>query len=174
MPQRRVLLPGHVHHIIARGHRQQMVFVTDACRYAYLRDLHSLAAQTRVAVHAWCLMSNHVHLLLATDQDPFEIAILVKRLHARATGRWNRANKCKGTLWDGRYVSRVITTEDYLFRCCKYIERNPVSAGMVDKPEDYHWSSYRTRMGLATGWTLAIDEGFLARRDDYRKWVEAG
>ena len=143
----RVVLPNYPHHIVQRGHNRQVTF---AERSDFARDLATLREfkqEYGIKVYAYCLMTNHVHLLLAPS-DPTGIARLMKRLAGRQTRHHNRLEGRSGTLWEGRYKSSLVQREDYLLACCRYIELNPVRARMVAVPQDYPWSSCRYHSGL--------------------------
>lgn len=124
-------------------------------------------------------MTNHVHLLLA-PREPTGIGRLMKRLAARQTRHHNRLEGRSGTLWEGRYKSSLVSRDDYLLACCRYIELNPVRARMVAMPQDYLWSSCRYRLGAETAEWLDLDPCYLAlgdseteRRDRYRSFLKA-
>ena len=143
----RIILPRHPHHVVQRGHNRQAVFVDDGDYESYLSTLHEFKNECGVRVLSFCLMTNHVHLLLAPEESG-GIGMLMKRLAGRHTRRHNRLEGRRGTLWEGRYKSSPVQSDNYLLACCRYIELNPVRARMVSSAEDYRWSSYRTRMGL--------------------------
>jgi putative transposase len=119
-----------------------------------------------VKVYAYCLMMNHVHLLLAPGESTAELGRLMKALAARATRYRNRLEGRSGTLWESRYKSSVVQSDSYLLACSRYIELNPVRARMVADVADYAWSSYRSRVGDESGgcW-LDADPCFLALGD---------
>ena len=176
----RVLIAHHPHHIVQRGHSRQAVFAEDSGRQAYLEDLHEKKTELGVQVHAYCLMSNHIHLLLTPGEDVDAVSRLMKEVARRATRRWNVCKQRSGSLWESRFKSSMVQTERYLLACCRYIELNPVRAGMVVRAEDYRWSSYRGRMGLATDSILDLDVIYLAlgesdvhRRSAYRHYIES-
>ncbi|AQV96384.1 transposase [Cupriavidus necator] len=147
MPRKaRVVLPNCPHHIVQRGHNRQAVFADPSDFERYLADLRELKDAFGIKVHAFCLMTNHVHLLLAPPEDSAALAQLMKRLAGRMTRYRNRIERRTGTLWEGRYKSSAVQTDAYLLACCRYIELNPVRAGMVARPAEYFWSSYRLRM----------------------------
>ena len=100
-----------------------------------------------VKVYAYCLMTNHVHLLLCPGEEVAAMSRLMKALAARATRYRNRVEGRSGTLWEGRYKSSPVQTETYLLACTRNIELNPVRARMVPVAGDYAWSSYRQRIG---------------------------
>jgi putative transposase len=116
--------------------------VSDADRGLYLAMLEEAASRFPCTVHAYVLMSNHVHLLMS----PLEVAgpsLLMQNLGQRYVQAFNRRHARTGTLWEGRFRSCVVDSEEYLFRCHQYIEMNPVRAGMVANPREYAWSSHR-------------------------------
>ncbi|OZI47988.1 transposase [Bordetella genomosp. 5] len=169
---------AHVpHHIVQRGHRRQTIFAGDDDYRAYLDDLDEKRQELDVQVHAYCLMTNHVHLLL-TPSEPAALAKLMKEVSRRATRRWNVRIGATGTLWESRYKSSAVQTELYLLACIRYIELNPVRAGMVTAAEDYRWSSHRARMGTASMGFLNFHPVYLAlgrdeaeRRRVYREYI---
>lgn len=147
MPRRaRIVLQGHPHHVVQRAHRRQPIFTDEADCLPYLNDLQRERRRLQVAVYAWCLMPNHVHLLLAPLHDCRALPQIMGKLAGGAGRRFNHRHGLSGTLWESRYYSSVIETEEYFWECCRYIELNPVRAGIVDRPEQYPWSSYRARM----------------------------
>ncbi|MCP5139747.1 MAG: transposase [Chromatiales bacterium] len=145
----RLLVPGFPHHIVQRGHNCNAVFIEPRDYAYYLANLHEWKQRYEVEVHAWCLMTNHVHLVLTPRQPDKGISDLMRRLAGRQSRYVNRLERRLGTLWCGRFHSSVIDTDAYLLACLRYVELNPVRAGMVDHPADYAWSSHRERMGLS-------------------------
>lgn len=145
----RVVVPNYPHHVVQRGHNRQVVFASDADCRCYLENLRELRDAFGIRVHAYCLMTNHVHLLLTPGEEVAALGQLMKALAARTTRHRNRLEGRSGTLWESRYRSSPVQTDQYLLACCRYIELNPVRAGMVGEPGAYWWSSYRARMGLA-------------------------
>jgi putative transposase len=143
----RVILPGYPHHIVQRGHNRQVVFAEPRDYLYYLNTLKVWKSEYEVRLYAYCLMTNHAHLIMEPVNDA-AIGQLMKRLAGRQTRYVNRLESRRGTLWEGRYKSSPIDTDNYLLACCRYVELNPVRARMVSKPEDYCWSSYRERLGL--------------------------
>ena len=140
--QPRYALPDVPQHIIQRGNNRQPVFFhADDYRF-YLACLTEAAATYGSAVHAYVLMTNHVHVLL-TPRQPTSIAKVMQALGRRYVQYINTTYQRTGTLWEGRYRASLIETEPYLLACYRYIELNPVRAGMVHRPEDYPRSSYR-------------------------------
>lgn len=137
----RLKLPNTPLHIIQRGNNRSVCFGSDEDCCFYLNHLAETSVKVGVAVHAYVLMTNHVHLL-ATPQDADGVSQLMKRLGQRYVQYFNRAYQRTGTLWEGRFRSCVVGEEDYFLACHRYIEMNPVRAGMVAHPGEYRWSSY--------------------------------
>ena len=149
MPRRaRLVVPHHPHHIIQRGHNRQVLFAEPDDYHYYLSNLKTYKTDYEIKVFAYCLMTNHVHLLLQPDDDPDALGQFMKRVAARQTRYVNRLEGRSGTLWESRYKSSPVETEAYLLACLRYIELNPVRARLVAQPEDYPWSSYRHHVGL--------------------------
>lgn len=144
----RVVIPEYPHHIVQRGHDRKAVFATECDYHYYLDTLATFKGEYGVEVYAYCLMTNHVHLLLAPC-DYKGLGQLMKRLAGRQTRYRNKLERRTGTLWESRYKSSLVDAEEYLLSCVRYIELNPVRAGMVADPGDYPWSSYRARTGVA-------------------------
>jgi len=128
-------------HIIQRGNNRSACFYTEE---DYRRYLDTLADQSRrfgCAIHAYVLMTNHVHLLL-TPARPDSASLMMKHLAQRYVQYVNRTYRRSGTLWEGRFRSCLTQSEDYVLDCYRYIELNPVRASMVRHPRDYRWSSF--------------------------------
>ena len=143
MPRRpRLTLPHVPLHLIQRGNNRQLCFAVEEDYRRYLDWLKEYADKTGCRIHAYVLMTNHVHLLVSAERGeaPGE---LMKALGQRYVQYYNRTYRRSGTLWEGRYRSCLTQTEEYLLACQRYIELNPVRAGMVQHPADYRWSSYR-------------------------------
>lgn len=141
MPRiRRLDPPGIPRHIVQRGNNRQACFFRDYDRTTYLSLLAKFAEAYGCRVHAYVLMSNHVHLL-ATPESKGAIAGMMQSLGRDYVRHVNRMQGRSGTLWQGRYFSSPVDNERYLLACHRYIELNPVRAGMVAKPERYRWSS---------------------------------
>lgn len=140
--QPRLRLPNTPLHLIQRGNNRCACFASDEDCCFYLDLLTEIGNKVGVAVHAYVLMTNHVHLLV-TPQDADGVSQLMKRLGQRYVQYFNRAYQRTGTLWEGRFRSCLVGEEMYFLGCHRYIEMNPVRAGMVKFPEEYRWSSYR-------------------------------
>ena len=143
MPRpRRLVLPSVPLHIIQRGNNRNPCFTHQNDYLVYLDMLRECALDSGCAVHAYVLMSNHVHLLLSPD-DGASVSTMMRRLGQRYVQYFNRRHARTGTLWEGRFRSCLIQDDRYFLICHRYIELNPVRACMVDAPADYPWSSHR-------------------------------
>ena len=143
MPRRpRLNLPEVPLHVIQRGNNRQACFFAEEDYRFYLHWLGEGAEKYGCEIHAYVLMTNHVHLLL-TPRKANGASQLMQSLGRRYVQYINRTYKRSGTLWEGRFKASLINAEEYLLRCQCYIELNPVRAGMVQDPSEYRWSSYR-------------------------------
>jgi putative transposase len=153
MPRRhRILLDDVPLHIVQRGHNREPCFFAEEDYHTYLHWLGEALREHEAALHAYVLMTNHVHLLL-TPRRADRVPRLVISLGRRYVQYINRSYRRTGTLWDSRYKSSVVQAETYFLLCQRYIELNPVRAAMVDDPAHYRWSSYRV---LALGEASSI------------------
>src|SRR5450756_108786 len=143
MPRRpRVHIDGIPLHIVQRGHNRQPCFFAEEDYHTYLHWLNEALRKEHCALHAYALMTNHVHLLL-TPQEAKAIPKLIIALDRRYVQYINTTYRRTGTLWDSRYKSSLIQAETYLLSCQRYIELNPARAAMVSDPAHYRWTSYR-------------------------------
>jgi putative transposase len=138
----RFVIPGQPQHVILRGNNRTEIFCTDADYQFYLEKLQLACKAHDCDLHAYVLMTNHVHLLITphTEQSLAKAMQMVGRYYVQY---FNYCYKRTGTLWEGRYKATLIDSETYLLTCMRYIELNPVRAGMVAHPSEYPWSSYR-------------------------------
>ena len=150
MPRRpRIQLDGVPLHIVQRGHHREPCFFAEEDYASYLHWLGEALAETQCALHAYVLMTNHVHLLL-TPKKAEAVPRLIMSVGRRYVQFINRAYGRTGALWDSRYKSSVIQADTYLLTCQRYIELNPVRAAMVSDPAHYRWTSYRRNaLGVA-------------------------
>lgn len=138
----RYVLPGQPQHVIQRGNNRSVTFFAEEDYSFYRECLKEACDKHGCAVHAYVLMTNHVHLLLTPD-NPSSIAKTMQSVGRRYVQYVNYTYRRTGTLWEGRYKATLIDSEQYLLTCSRYIELNPVRAGIVAHPGDYPWSSYR-------------------------------
>jgi putative transposase len=180
MPRRpRINLPDHPQHIVQRGHNREACFFADEDYLFYLHWLREGMKKYGCVVHAYVLMTNHVHLLL-TPQRPDAISRLMQSLNRRYAQYVNRVYRRSGSIWEGRFKASLIQAEEYLLTCYRYIELNPVRADMVCDPSEYRWSSYRWH-GLGVSNELITDHPLYAalgtdeetRRSAYRALFRA-
>jgi putative transposase len=153
----RLILPGLPHHVTQRGNYRQDVFYRDEDRQTYLHMLKEYSRHYETAIQAFCLMSNHVHLLV-TPQDHDGLPRLLQRLHSEHAKALHWRLQRKGHLWHARYGS-VVLDEDHFWTAMAYVEQNPLRAGLVKAAGDWRWSSAAAHLKDA-------DEGWL----DFSKW----
>ena len=175
-----MIVPGVAVHVVQRGNNRADCFADDADCRVYLANLRALAPRAGCDVHAYCMMTNHVHLLL-TPQLARACSGLMKDLGQRYTQYFNRRHGRSGTLWEGRFRSCMVESSRYVLACYRYIELNPSRARMVDHPSDYHWSSYAVNAGMRSDPLLTPHCEYLAiagestsRHTAYRSLVEEG
>jgi putative transposase len=142
----RLAVAGLPHHVIQRGHNHQPVFLDDEDRQAYLAALREAAANLRVLVHGYVLMPDHVHLLLTPPQAA-DLSALMQAIGRRYVAGFNRRHARAGTLWDGRFRACVLEPESHLLEALRYLEQNPVRAGLVPVAADWPWSSAAHHLG---------------------------
>ena len=156
MPRKlRVIAPEWPVHIVQRGSDRMNCFREERDYLVYLAILRQMAEKTVCAVHAYCLMTNHVHLLV-TPTAASSCSMLMKGLAQRYSYYFNHEYGRTGPLWEGRFRSCVIDDSRYALACHRYIEANPVRARMVRHPADYRWSSYPANAGLATAGLVSV------------------
>ena len=140
----RVVVPNFPHHITQRGSRNQKVFFTEADRRNYVAILKEEITKHQVEIWAYCLMDNHVHFI-AVPQNQEDIAKVFREAHKRYARMINQREGWRGHLWQERFHSFVMD-EKYLYAAVRYVEKNPVKAKLVERPEDYLWSSAKARI----------------------------
>jgi len=142
MPRRpRMYLPGYPYHVVQRGNNREACFLSTDNYQSYLAFLAQSLARYDTQLHAYVLMTNHVHLLL-TPSTVDGISKTMKDLASRYAYALNKTHNRSGTIWEGRHKASIVQADSYLLSCYRYIELNPVAAGMITKPEEYRWSSY--------------------------------
>ena len=182
MPRKaRILVPNCPHHVVQRGHNRQVVFLADEDYQFYLDNLKEWKQRLGIKLYAWCLMTNHIHLVVEPGDDARTVSELMKRLAGRQAAFVNKQEKRSGALWEGRFKASPIQRDAYMLACCRYVEMNPVRACMVAGPRQYRWSSYRERMGLVGRELLDQDATYLAlagdeqrRRERYQEYLQQG
>ncbi len=137
----RYVLPGQPQHIIQRGNNKEPIFVQKQDYCFYLEKLGEACDRFGCEIHAYVLLTNHVHLLMTPAAED-SIGKTMQSLGRYYVQYFNHCYQRTGTLWEGRYKATLLNSEHYLLTCYRYVELNPVRAGMVDHPIDYPWSSY--------------------------------
>ncbi|HWQ37265.1 MAG TPA: transposase [Burkholderiales bacterium] len=157
----RFFAEGQPLHIIQRGNNRDRIFAAEPDYLFFLDCLERAAREHDLAIHAYVLMTNHVHLLASPSHEESAPRTL-QSLGRRYVQYFNYTYRRTGTLWEGRYRATVIDAEVYLLTCMRYIELNPVRANMVEHPGDYPWSSYR-------GNALGANDSLLSAHELYRR-----
>ncbi len=165
----RFYLPDVPAHVMQRGHNRDAIFFKDADYVVYLKIFRRVAEQFECQVHAYVLMTNHVHFLL-TPAHSDSISLLFKALGAEYVRYVNKTYRRSGTLWGGRHKGCIIDSSNYFLRCMQYIELNPIRAGMVGDPSHYAWSSYKANAEGAASVILTphVEYLSLAKEKDAR------
>ncbi|WP_226468592.1 transposase [Luteimonas panaciterrae] len=177
--QPRLEIPRVPLHVTQRGVNRCAIFLDDTDRHHYRRLLRDACRKHGVAIHAFVLMDNHVHLFLSSA-----IAGCVSQALRQAgqtyVQSFNQRYRRIGTLWQGRFKSSLVDSDTYALRVIRYIELNPVRAAMVERPEDYRWSSVHTHLGLAQDPLLIPHPAYaglganrISRAAAYRDWLHA-
>ncbi|RZJ85569.1 MAG: transposase [Massilia sp.] len=176
----RLILPDQPHHIILRGNNRQAIFFSDLDREHLLATLAESAALYRVAIHAYVLMDNHLHLL-ATPPSADALSRCMQSLGRRYVGWFNARHQRSGTLWEGRFRAGLIEGERHLLACMRYIELNPVRAGLCSEAVQWPWSSAAHHLGLVRNLLVMEHEMYwrlgntpFERQHAYREFVEQG
>ena len=133
-------IPGYTYHIVQRGNNRQACFFEEQNYRVYIRYMREVLPRYGNSLHAYCLMTNHVHLLITPNCEE-GISNLMKVVCSRYAQYINKKYARTGTLWEGRHKASAIDTESYLLKCYRYIELNPVAAHIVNQPEEYAWTS---------------------------------
>ncbi len=134
-------IPGYTYHLVQRGNNHEACFFEAENYRVYLKYMREVLPRYGNRLHAYCLMTNHVHLLIS-PRDETNISNLLKVVCSRYGHYINKKYSRSGTLWEGRHKASAVDSENYLLKCYRYIELNPVVAGLVTSPEEYAWSSY--------------------------------
>ena len=171
---RRFEAPGQPQHVIQRGNNRDVIFTAGKDYHCYLEKLEEACERFACQIHAYVLMTNHVHLLITPDTAT-GIGQVMQSLGRYYVQYFNYCYRRTGTLWEGRYKAALIDAESYLLTCYRYIELNPVRAGIVKHPAEYPWSSYNCNAlgrkdGLVTPHSLYLRLGSEEdkRRNAYR------
>lgn len=165
----RIVIPGYPHHVIQRGNRRQNVFFTDRDKQYYLDLLHGYAQESGLSFWAYCLMDNHVHLVAVPIEEE-SLARGIGEAHRKYTRMVNFREGWRGYLWQGRFSSYPLD-EAYLYAAMRYVENNPVRAGMVKNAQDYPWSSAKAH-ALKTKDRLVTDNFMFQEIKDWSVYLQ--
>lgn len=175
----RLILPDQPHHVILRGNNRQAIFFSDLDREHLLATLKEVSTQYRVAIHAYVLMDNHLHLLATPPADA--LSRMMQSLGRRYVGWFNARHQRTGTLWEGRFRAGLIEGERHLLACMRYIELNPVRAGLCAEAGQWPWSSAAHHLGLARSPLVTEHEMYWSlgntpfeREHAYREFLNQG
>ena len=176
----RIEYPGAVYHVTSRGNEKKPVFKDDTDRQNFLNTLQHVNKRYNWICHAYCLMTNHYHLLIETPDG--NLALGMRQLNGVYTQLFNKRYGRTGHLLQGRYKAILIQKDSHLLEVCRYVVLNPVRAKMVERPEDWKWSSYLATAGktkphpcLTTDWVLGQFSGKRGKAEqEYRKFVQWG
>ncbi len=157
----RIELPGVAQHVRQRGNNRMPCFLDDNDRRNYLELLHKALLETRCQLHAYVLMDNHAHLLV-TSPEAGATGRMMQALGRRYVRLFNARHQRTGTLWEGRYKACLVDGEQYLLRCVRYIDLNPVRARLTDDPCRFRWSSCAALCGLRPDRLLTLHPAQLA------------
>jgi len=166
----RVVLPGYPHHITQRGNRRQDVFFQESDYHYYLKQLKTNCDRHGVDIWAYCLMTNHVHLIVNPKEES-SLSKAIGETHKFYTKMINTREQWSGYLWQGRFASFVMD-ESYLLRAAAYVELNPVVAGMVKNPWDYKYSSVHAHLSGKDELGIINPNPLLDLVDDWRLYLK--
>ncbi|MBI4708335.1 MAG: transposase [Candidatus Omnitrophica bacterium] len=176
----RIEFEGAVYHVTSRGNRRKPIFKDESDQGSFLATLEGVNKRYNWLCHAYCLMNNHYHLIVETLEG--NLSKGMRQLNGVYTQMFNKRHKKTGHIFEGRYNAILIQIESHLLEACRYVVLNPVRAKIVQKPEDWQWSSYRGTVGLdkphsclTTEWILGQYSGRKKQAEEkYREFVEAG
>jgi putative transposase len=173
--QARFIIPHYPHHIVQRGNKRQSVFLERADYLFYLNELHFYAEKYQVEIICYCIMTNHLHLIL-TPHNNESLHLLMKTVHTRYALRINKRMNWTGHLWQNRYFSSVID-DCSLEIVARYVEMNPVRANIVENACDYEWSSAPVHCGFRENRFLSENSKWhnqLLQVNDWEEWLRSG
>jgi len=176
----RIEFPGAVYHVTSRGNAKQAIFVDDEDRASFLDFLSMVVERFTWLCHAYCLMGNHYHLLIETPNG--NLSKGMRELNGVCTQGFNQRYRRVGHLFQGRYKAILVEKNNHLLSLCRYVVLNPVRVGLIERPEQWRWSSYRATIGLVkrpsfltVDWTLSQFGGRgKVSVERYRRFVMEG
>jgi putative transposase len=170
MPRKiRIVIPNEAHHITQRGNCRQRIFEEEKDYRQYLECLERYARENEVSIQAYCLMSNHIHVIGIPNRES-SLGKLFNVLSMRYSQHVNRKRKTFGHVWQGRYFSCVLDSE-HLYRAIRYVERNPVRAKLVKEAWEYKWSSAREHMGMNKERKFGLKESLKMDKEEWKKYL---
>jgi putative transposase len=176
--QPRLSLPSYPHHVIQRGNNRQPIFFEPKDYEVFLDCLRAAKQKCHARLYAYVLMTNHIHLLVEPEREG-DLGRFMQSVGRRYVRYINDTYERTGTLWEGRFKSAIVSRDEYLIACSRYIELNPVRAGMVRHPREYRWSSFHGRaMGRPDNlldedaWYITLGDNPQARAAVYAHWLE--
>lgn len=167
----RLIIPGCPHHVTQRGNRKLQAFFSDEDYFAYIKLTAALKEQTNVGIWAYCLMPNHVHLVLVPS-DKKGLSKFMQQVHRRYARRINKRQGWQGHLWQERFYS-VPMDERHLYAAVRYIELNPVAAELCRTPTEWKWSSIHAHLRKADDQIVSVDP-MLKRVSDWGQYLVEG
>jgi len=159
----RLLISGGTYHVVARGNARQSIFADDGDRCRFLETLETTLVSYAARCHAYCLMSNHYHLLIETGRP--NLSRVMRQVNGVYGQRFNRRHERTGHVFQGRFSATLVDRDSYLLEVCRYIVLNPVRAGLVEWPADWRWSSHRAYLGIEAPRPLLCTSSLLAALD---------
>lgn len=169
----RIIATGYPHHVTQRGNNRAAVFFDDEDRQTYLKLLSIYTQRHRLQIWAYCLMDNHVHLLVVPERES-SLARGIGLTNQVYTQYLNRKRKQSGRIWQNRFFSCVVENHEYLWAVARYIERNPLKVGLAESAEDYRWSSAKAHMTGTCDALLSADTWLAPQdRNAYVEFVQA-
>ena len=168
----RIVVPGVAHHVTQRGNRRSDVFFSDNDYKLYLKLLQEYNKTYRLKIWAYCLMSNHIHMIIVPESEE-SLAKSLRAAHTRLALYINRAQGWSGHLWQNRYFSCPLD-DSHLWVAIKYVELNPVRAGIVKNAEDYAWSSAKAHIRKQADPVLSMDCPLIETIVDWQEWLREG
>jgi REP element-mobilizing transposase RayT len=176
----RIEFPGAVYHVTSRGNAKQAIFIHDEDRGRFLDVLSIVVERFHWLCHAYCLMKNHYHLLIETPKG--NLSKGMRELNGVYTQGFNQRYRRVGHLFQGRYKAIIVEKDNHLLSLCRYVVLNPVRVGLIKRPEQWRWSSYRATIGLVKRSSFLTDHWILSQFDGrkriamgkYRRFVMEG
>lgn len=167
----RIEYPGALYHITSRGNAGQKIFRSDKDRSVFLQLLGTVIERFHWLCHAWCFMDNHYHLVIETPEG--NLSRGMRQLNGIYTQKYNGKYHKTGHIFQGRFKAILVDKDSYLLELCRYVALNPVRAHMIEKPEDFRWSSYRSTAGFDKAPPFLVVDWLLAQFSSNRKRAES-